>query len=134
MRALYMLSCMCLHSHSGSQREGYFYFIFKILCVWVFLPVCMSINLTCTWCMCRTEWNIWSPGTIITDSYEPPCKCFRLSSGLLEEQSGLLSPSYLSSLYSCALNVFTGPCFVLFVLFFLALLFKCSSLLYQGCS
>lgn len=54
---------------------------------------CMSMHHACAWCLFRSEQGIWFPGTVVTDTYELSCKYFKLSSGLLEEQSQLLTPS-----------------------------------------
>lgn len=40
---------------------------------------------------------IGSPGIGITDGYEPPCECWEVDLGLLQEQSALKWLSHLSS-------------------------------------
>lgn len=53
------------------------------------LPTYKYVHHMHTWCPWRSEENVGSPGTIVTDSYEPPYSHWELKSGPLQEQEVL---------------------------------------------
>lgn len=53
---------------------------------------CLPVHHICDWCLRRPEKNIRSPRIASTDGCEPPCECWELNSGPLEEQPVLLVP------------------------------------------
>lgn len=69
-----------------------FFFVFPFflyVCVVGILPACLY-HLT-TWYLWRLEEGVGSPGTWITVSYEPPCGCWQLNTGLLQKQPQFLT-------------------------------------------
>ena len=54
------------------------------------LPACMYVCLMHAWCLRKPEKGIGFPGTGVTDGREPPCGCWGLNLGPLEEQPVLL--------------------------------------------
>lgn len=70
------------------------------------LLTCMSVYYLCAWCQKRPEEGVGFLGTGVTGSYEPPCGCYELDSGPLEQQpcspllSCLHSPSPVASMAS----------------------------------
>jgi hypothetical protein len=60
------------------------------------LPTYISINHVHAWCLQWPEQGVRSPGAGITDHCEPPCRCWELNPGPLQEQPVLLTtePSF----------------------------------------
>jgi hypothetical protein len=54
------------------------------------LPACMSLHHECGWSAWGSEESIRSPGPGVTYGCEPPCGCWELYLGPLEEQLVLL--------------------------------------------
>lgn len=55
------------------------------MCVGVLL-VCMYVHHMCAWSLKRPEEGLRSPGTVLQDDCKPPCRCWKLNLGTLEEQ------------------------------------------------
>lgn len=80
--------CVCVyntHIYEYIQDKrililNYYYF----MCMGV-LQTCMSVHHVHTWCLWRSEENVRFPITEVTDGFEPPCRCWKLNLGSLEE-------------------------------------------------
>lgn len=55
----------------------------------------LNVYHMCAWC--QESECIKSPGTGVIDGCEPPCECWKLNLGLLQEQEMLQTLSHLSS-------------------------------------
>lgn len=72
------------------------------------LPACIYVCHVCVWCPQRSEGGIRSLGTEISDVCKPPCGCWVLNLGPVEERVVLTLESSLqphSNLHSNPLNV-----------------------------
>lgn len=67
-------------------------YLFYFMCMDVW-PACYAcVHHLCAWCMWRPEEGIGAPGTGVTGAAcKPPCGCWELSPGFLQEQQVLLT-------------------------------------------
>lgn len=52
---------------------------------WGVLPACLSIHQVCVWCQRELKEGTGFSGTGVIGGCEPPCQCWELSLGSLEE-------------------------------------------------
>lgn len=80
------------------------------MCMGIF-PACVSVHYLCARCLWRPEEGLGFSGTAVTDGCKPPCGCWELNSGSLEEQLMLLATEPSLQSLRLLILVYSSPSF-----------------------